>query len=173
MASLDTPGTQSEDNFRDSMRRLRKERGWSQTDLAHKLQNVGLSEFHKTTIARLENNERTLALSEAIAISEVFNESLDNMFKNEQHKSPTQRFIRVMENTIAAHEEAMQDLTNAIQTVREINKVQRSLIQDVNDPKFSLGQNNEVLELCSKIKRQMHRQVKYVNLLSLDPGENL
>lgn len=53
------------------IRHLREERGWSQSDLARRLSELGL-DLHQTTIAKMEAGRRPLRVSEAVAVAQAF-----------------------------------------------------------------------------------------------------
>ena len=57
--------------FRQSVKRLREEKGWTQNHLAEKLREAGLEDFHQITVARLENGRRAVRLGEAGVIANV------------------------------------------------------------------------------------------------------
>lgn len=52
------------------VRLLREERGWSQSDLARRLSDIGL-EMHQTTVAKMEAGRRPLRVSEAVAVAQA------------------------------------------------------------------------------------------------------
>jgi transcriptional regulator with XRE-family HTH domain len=60
------------------MKRLREERGWTQTDLARHLSSLGLK-FHQQTVQRIEAGERPVRLDEAYLIALIFGEPLERM----------------------------------------------------------------------------------------------
>lgn len=65
-------GAREEANFVANMRRLREEQGWSQGEMAKRMQDAGWSEFHQTTISRIEKGSRPVRLGEARGIAGVF-----------------------------------------------------------------------------------------------------
>ncbi|MGH1979289.1 helix-turn-helix transcriptional regulator [Rothia sp. L_38] len=74
-----TSSERDEAAFRESVIKLRKEKGWSQNRLAKELQDAGLTEYRQATVARLENGERTLKLGESRVIAEIFETSVEEM----------------------------------------------------------------------------------------------
>ncbi len=50
------------------VRELREARAWSQSDLAHALEQRGLT-WHQTTVAKVEAGRRTIKASEALALA--------------------------------------------------------------------------------------------------------
>jgi transcriptional regulator with XRE-family HTH domain len=103
------------------MRRLRDERGMSQTALAKALESYGIK-LDGTAITRIEKNSagsrgkdaRIISLNEAVAISEVLNTSIENMLRptpslnkqitlamNELDQAETTRRIAEYESTKA------------------------------------------------------------------------
>lgn len=65
--------------FRENMRHIREEKGWSQGELSRRLLDSGWSVFHQTTITRIENGSRQVRLDEAIAIANALGVTLETM----------------------------------------------------------------------------------------------
>jgi transcriptional regulator with XRE-family HTH domain len=57
----------------------REEKGWSMTEFAGMLSEAGLTNFHPTTVGRLERGERPVRLSEAVVIAGVLGSKLDDL----------------------------------------------------------------------------------------------
>ena len=68
----------TEYQFRKRLRRERKSRGWSQTDMAERLERQGFS-FYGSTIAKVEAGHRTVGIAEAVAIADLFEVPLDTL----------------------------------------------------------------------------------------------
>src|SRR6476661_7860338 len=60
-----------EKNFGEKVRQWRRERNWSQEDVADKLRMQGF-DMHQTTVAKIERGTRPLRVAEAAAIAAVF-----------------------------------------------------------------------------------------------------
>ena len=58
---------------------LREAKGYRQSDLAERLQELGLSQMHQNTISRIEKGERPLRLSEAEDIAKALGMPLWNL----------------------------------------------------------------------------------------------
>jgi transcriptional regulator with XRE-family HTH domain len=75
--SLDDPsGRRSlyeywEKNFGEKVRQWRRERNWSQEDVADRLRIQGF-DMHQTTVAKIERGTRPLRVAEAAAIAAIF-----------------------------------------------------------------------------------------------------
>lgn len=68
------------------MRRRRDELGLSRNQLAVIAQDSGLTNFHPTTIARVESGERAVKLHEAMALASILNTTLERLtVDNESH----------------------------------------------------------------------------------------
>lgn len=61
------------------VRRLRMDRGWTQDDLAAKLQLVGLHGFDRVVVAKIESRLRSAFDYEAAMIARVFGVPLDDL----------------------------------------------------------------------------------------------
>lgn len=66
--------------FARTVERLREEKGWSQTELARRMQDKGFDGFHQTTISRIEKVSRPVRIGEAIALAAIFERSLEWMY---------------------------------------------------------------------------------------------
>ncbi len=60
-----------EKSFGDNVRHWRRERNWSQEDLADKLRSEGF-DLHQTSVAKIERGTRPLRVAEAAAIATIF-----------------------------------------------------------------------------------------------------
>lgn len=66
--------------FRASMRARREAAGWSQADLARRLDAAGLGALgHQTTVARVESGARPVKLDEAAGIAEALGVRFEEM----------------------------------------------------------------------------------------------
>lgn len=66
--------------FRASMRARREAAGWSQADLARRLDDAGLGALgHQTTVARIESGARPVKLDEAAAIARALDARVEEM----------------------------------------------------------------------------------------------
>lgn len=57
----------------------RELKGWSMTEFASRLREVGLTNFHPTTVSRLERGERPVRLGEAAVIANVLDTQLGDL----------------------------------------------------------------------------------------------
>ena len=57
----------------------RKERKWSQADIAKMLTAKGIDNMHHTTVAKIESGDREIKLDEAAAMADLFGLPLDSM----------------------------------------------------------------------------------------------
>ncbi|MFI5729177.1 multiprotein-bridging factor 1 family protein [Kribbella sp. NPDC051587] len=74
------PGT-DEALFAENMRRRREELGWSQGELARKMQDAGWENFHQTTVSRIEKGERPIRLNEARGLAGVMDAAVAEMLR--------------------------------------------------------------------------------------------
>lgn len=86
-------GAIEEANFIANMRRLREEHGWSQGQMAQRMQEAGWTDFHQTTISRMENGSRPVRLGEARGIAGVLGALVGQMILDE----PAARSLRELE----------------------------------------------------------------------------
>lgn len=69
--------------FRTDMQRRRTKLGMSQGELARRIQHLGLTEFHQTTVSRIEKGTRPVRLGEAHAIAKALGTSPEIMIRDE------------------------------------------------------------------------------------------
>jgi transcriptional regulator with XRE-family HTH domain len=74
MGTSELAGTE----FRETLRRLRKNRGWSQAYMAELLSAKGLT-CYPTTIAKIEAGDRAIQVDELVAVADIFEVSLDTL----------------------------------------------------------------------------------------------
>lgn len=72
-------GHRDEERFVANLRRLREERGWSQSELADRMRARGWDSFRQTTISRLEKGEQSVRIGEARGLAELLEVSLETM----------------------------------------------------------------------------------------------
>lgn len=60
-----------EKTFGDKVRQWRRERNWSQEEVAERLRDQGF-EMHQTTVAKIERGTRPLRVAEAAALAYIF-----------------------------------------------------------------------------------------------------
>ncbi|PWF82015.1 helix-turn-helix transcriptional regulator [Kocuria rosea] len=95
--------THDDDRFIESVRRLREEKGWSQGELARRIQAAGVEGFHQTTVSRIEKGERPVRLGEARALAHILGTSVDRMVAPDLREG---RITAVEAQFWAIHEDA-------------------------------------------------------------------
>ncbi len=81
-----------------AVKKLREEQGWSMSEFADILSDGGLSNFHPTTIGRMERGERPVRLSEAVMIARVFRVSVDELI-DEPYDEDLAEYIHLLESS--------------------------------------------------------------------------
>lgn len=71
-----------DEHFAENVRREREKRGWSQAELARRLREFGLEQFHPTTVSRIENGDRPVRLSEAAQFANIFETTVGKLVAN-------------------------------------------------------------------------------------------
>lgn len=119
-----------ERTFIENMKRLREERGWTQTDLARKMVAAGWENYTQMTISRTEKHERPLRLSEAQSLAEIFGTPLVKMMAPSETRAKIdgwlddiQRFrdaylsIRDAVTVLVTHRPALEASTELVSTL--------------------------------------------------------
>ncbi|MFC6715096.1 helix-turn-helix domain-containing protein [Branchiibius cervicis] len=65
--------------FARNLRRQRESLGWSQAELAERLQEAGLAQIYPTTVSRIEKGERIVRLSEGAQIARTLQTDISAM----------------------------------------------------------------------------------------------
>ncbi|MGX6508254.1 helix-turn-helix transcriptional regulator [Rhodococcus sp. SJ-2] len=111
----------AEDRFGRRVRLEREARGWTQADLAKRIEVAGVS-LHPSAIAKIELRDvekpRAIRLDEAQAIADAFGLFVDEMWETEDHR------IRWLDNLIPILEEG-RELIECVYCERAAKKVVR------------------------------------------------
>lgn len=97
-----SPG-QDETNFIENARRLRESRGWSQTELARRMAELGWENYSQMTVSRTEKGERPLRLGEARALARVLEKSLDAMLRPPAGQAVKEEAVRLASRITGAY----------------------------------------------------------------------
>lgn len=79
MSDTEDSRSAADQQFVQTMKRMRQERGWSQTDLATVLKERGWSVARQAIVSRIEQGEREVRLGEAYLIAQVLGMSVESM----------------------------------------------------------------------------------------------
>jgi len=120
-----------ERRFAENMRRYREAKGWSQGELARRVREAGLENFHQTTISRIEKGERPIRLGEARVIAQVLKKSLTRLLLKGEEALLADDLVSAHKAVAGAWFE-IQEQTNQLITLKqdrlqtEINKARRA-----------------------------------------------
>lgn len=109
-----TPPQDREARFRDAMKALREKQGLTQTDVARRLRERGLS-FHQSTVAKVETGERPIRLDEAYAIADALGSQVGDMARGGAPAAAEWEVKDAYEETMASYER----LVNAVVSFEE------------------------------------------------------
>ncbi|MCV7173078.1 helix-turn-helix transcriptional regulator [Mycobacterium manitobense] len=106
--------------FRERLRQSRLDRGWSQADLAKHLADKGFGHIYPTTIAKIENRERTVRIDEAAAIADVLGTSVDALMgRTIDDDAELTYALRGLTSAAKRSAEQVQDIVRAIGQARD------------------------------------------------------
>lgn len=148
MAMTEIPVVEvDEARFRECMKELREDRGWSQGELSRQLMASGWAIFHQTTISRIESGERPVKLGEARAIAAILESTVDAMVA----PSEETKLARDFWNSFAAWRETSVLLQSSAHTYLRARK---SLLRMLDGPNVG----NDVLN--DGAWRELRREVE-------------
>ena len=97
------PESAVDEAFAANVKATRERLGWSQGELARRVSDAGWTNFHQTTISRIEKAERAVRLSEAQGIADVLRTTVDRLLQEPKHV----RNLRRLTDAHAAARRAM------------------------------------------------------------------
>ena len=149
--------------FSENVREAREALQWSQGELARRMRDLGWSNFHQTTVSRIEKNERPVRLSEAKAIARTLNTPVSVLMAPSKRAVALQRFAE----TVA---EARDSEVRVVAAIQEY-KWQRTLLDhELEEVQPLLGEgwlagDDELRELVE------HRVAAAQRFLARDPQD--
>lgn len=69
------------DTFRINARKQREARGWSQSELARRMNKLGWKKYNQVTVARTEEGTRVPRLDEALTLARALMRNLDDLLQ--------------------------------------------------------------------------------------------
>jgi transcriptional regulator with XRE-family HTH domain len=133
--------TQPERRFAEQVRKLREDRGWSQSELADQMIGEGISYANASTISRIESAVRPVRMIEAQALSRLFKRTVEGMM----HPDGREAFVEIFgandmrrRMEFAHFKEAAHDLGRAqVYTFDEIAELKRLFSEgSIDDPQL-------------------------------------
>lgn len=137
------PAKELDENFTTNLRAARIDAGWTQVEMASKLQQAGLSNFHPTTVSRVEKGERTVSMGEATAISRVLRRSLDDLTAPPVEYQRARRLARILDRIGTEHEWALRH-------VKKLLKYRQALWLHLWEVDYSDEQKSSALEILGR-----------------------
>lgn len=111
-----------EQRFAANLLYLRESRGWSQTELARQMVAAGWDAYNQMTVSRTEKGERPIRLSEARALANIMETSMERMVSESDQLRDHHRLL----DAHLAVDDSMRDVWQDVQTLY-------ANIQDVED----------------------------------------
>lgn len=102
--------------LRNTLHRLRKDRGWSMAALAEMLRTKGLTAY-PTTIAKIEAGDRAIQIDELVALAELFEVSIDMLLGHSTGRSQDKAFQ--MSTLVDAEQQSLWQLSTTERTLRQ------------------------------------------------------
>ena len=127
------------DRFRIRAAYERKERKWSQADIAKMLTAKGIDNMHHTTVAKIESGDREIKLDEAAAMADLFGLPLDSMMGRRQ---------ATREDEIAHDVRVLRDI--ARQGLAEVRRISTDVSNAATDVMLD-GIPNDIEEIWAEL----------------------
>lgn len=114
-------------HFAENVRRERNKRGWSQAEVARRLREVGLEQFHPTTVSRIENLDRPVRLSEAALFAGIFDTTVAKLVANHIEE------VELLVESLGTMRELESRLVRAYSLYQSGRSALRSEVQEFTD----------------------------------------
>src|SRR6185312_5282971 len=101
--------------FGKRVKAKRDARGWSQADMAKMLSDRGIHPMHPTTVAKIEAGDRSVRITEAVGIADLFEVSVDSLLGR---KPGAQRSEQTY--LLRALRQSSDQVWAALETIREL-----------------------------------------------------
>lgn len=173
-----------EELARENIARLRKERGWSQAEVAQRMSALGFDGFGQMTVSRTEKGERPLRVSELEGYAGLFEVHVHELWQTSQTRalmeatrelrdatsdlqSATARYVEAQKSMAAVVEPLVHELddSEAAITLFDIATLPQHIVQQsVEDyQERQSGQRREFLERASneaqaQLEAHLHRE---------------
>ena len=149
-----------EQRFAANLQYLRESRGWSQTELARQMVAAGWDTYNQMTVSRTEKGERPIRLSEARALANIMDTSMERMVSESDQLRDHHRLLDAhlaVENSMGQIYSSCHALYGNIEDVEDLiegNPALVGLLRAENGTILSNGGNYRAW-LASEIARQV------------------
>lgn len=103
------------DRFGRRLKAERERRGWTQAELAQLItdQDIGIG-MHWTTIAKIERGDRLVKIDEAMAIADLFDESVDELLGRQRKEDRGLYPLRLLKDAARLAESQVASITASL-----------------------------------------------------------
>lgn len=115
--------------FGANLRRFREAYGWSQSELARKMQEAGWSKYSQVAVSRTEEGTRVVRLDEAISLARLFNRKLEDLLDPKEVIDTWQRLRFHMED-YSSKVSALRRAVDALEDERLMLTVAAQILAD-------------------------------------------
>ena len=128
---------------------LREERGWSQTEVARRMTDLGWPKYTQMTVSRTEKGERPIRLDEANSLADVFGVDMDVLWMP--------KVERVYLHHLAKAERSEEELTLAI---REYLEHQQALAVLADELRIDTTGQESVVDILVRTPEAIAQQIR-------------
>lgn len=89
-------------NFGGNVRARREAQGWSQSELARRMNDAGWAKYSQMTVARTEDNSRAVRLDEAMTLAYVLGADMPSMLEPSGHAAAVGQLRAALQDARAA-----------------------------------------------------------------------
>jgi transcriptional regulator with XRE-family HTH domain len=109
----------TENQFRKRLRLEREAHHWTQAQLAELLDRRGIP-MHWTSVAKIENGQRSVRIDEAAAIADLFNTSVDSLLgRNVDQDAEVEYMVRSITSTAERSAGQVRAIVKVIEDARD------------------------------------------------------
>ncbi|MCS5715105.1 helix-turn-helix domain-containing protein [Herbiconiux sp. CPCC 205716] len=160
MPSEENTLSRDERRFAEQVRILREENGWTQADLAERMQQQSLAYVTQSTISRIEKATRPVRMMEAQAFAQIFGRSTSLLI----HPDSREKFIQIAASN---HKHGRGSYVKLKEGAREMAEAQARVSNDLERLEELFGDGSTLHEDSRPILEMLrHNMTRFV---AIDP----
>ncbi|UXN30696.1 helix-turn-helix transcriptional regulator [Glutamicibacter sp. M10] len=136
--------------FGENQRRRRYEKGWSQSELARRMQDYGWTKYSQVAVSRTEDGERMVRLDEGLALASVLETTLDRM------TVPPDSFATWIQDLKASGEKMVDAAKKLNDAARGYEDLRHAIIYNIETISLDASKQKAVKSLRESLENEIH-----------------